>query len=387
MNILWLDLVSELGGAQRSMLEVCQALSANGVNVTAAVPYGPLFDLLKETGVPVYPVSAIRATKRGWNFFVTTAKLLRAPSTIRQIVRVVKPDIVHANSLPAFLAASRSVNHIPLFWHVRDIKLPSVVAHEAAKKADRIIAASQAIDEHLVEILSPRILGRIRVICNGIDPARFSKGNRAEARERLGIPLNVPVVGMIAHIVPWKRHDAFISAAALIRKQRPDAQFVAVGRDLFGEHARYFAELEAQIKQEGLVDCFKWIKNIDAPEAILPAFDVLLHPPLQEPFGRVICEAMAARVPVVAAESAGPATIIAQRESGILVREGAPHDLAREVLALLADPERVSRLTEEAHRVVSAQFTVQHVCEQLTQEYQSVLAAHRADNAPRKDDD
>lgn len=387
MNVLWIDLVSELGGAQRSMLEVCQTLSSTGVTVTAAVPYGPLFDRLKASGVTVYPVSALRATKHGWGLFVTTAKLLRAPSTLRQIIRAVKPDIVHANSLPAFLAASHTVNHIPLFWHVRDLKLPSAVAHEAAKKADRIIAASQAIDEYLVEILSPRILGRIRVICNGIDPARFSTGNRAEARTKFGLPPDVPVIGMIAHIVPWKRHDVFISAAALIRKQRPDTQFVVVGRDLFGENARHMAKLEEQVQQEGLGDCFTWIKDLDAPEAILPAFDVLLHPPRQEPFGRVICEAMAARVPVVATESAGPATIIKQSVSGILVRDGEPQSLADEVLALLSNPERVSQLTQEAHRVVSSQFTVQRVCEQLVKEYELAHAAHRSDVAPRKDDD
>ena len=387
MNVLWLDLVSELGGAQRSMLEVCATLPSHGVEVAAAVPYGPLFDLLKAANVTVYPVSALRAKKHGWGFFVTSAKLLRAPSTIGQIVRAIKPDIVHANSLPSFLAASRSVGHVPLFWHVRDLRLPSLVAHEAAKKAERIIAASEAIDEHLVDILSPRILGRIRVICNGIIPERFSGGDRAEARKKFGLPPDVPVVGMIAHIVPWKCHDAFISAAAFIRQQRPDAQFVAVGRDLFGEHSRYMAKLVEQVKQAGLGGCFKWIKDLDAPETILPAFDVLLHPALHEPFGRVICEAMAARVPVVAAESAGPATIIKQGVSGILVRKGDPQRLAEEVLSVLANPALATRLAEEGLRTVLSQFTVRRVCEQLVKEYQSTLVARRADDAPKKDDE
>ena len=56
MNILWVDLVSELGGAQHSMCEVCTTLPTLGVKVAAAVPYGPLFDLLKGAGLTVYPV-------------------------------------------------------------------------------------------------------------------------------------------------------------------------------------------------------------------------------------------------------------------------------------------------------------------------------------------
>ena len=373
MKILWLDLTSEMGGAQHSMLEVCSSLPALGVSVVAAVPQGPLFDRLKEAGLTVYPVAAVRAKKRGWGLFTTTAKLMRAPGTVGQIIRDSKPDIVHANGLTSFLAASRA-SSVPVFWHVRDIQIPSLVAHEASKKAERIIAASEAIDERLVNILSPRLLGHVRVIRNGIDVQLFSKVNKSDARAKFGLQPNVPVIGMIAHIVPWKRHDAFIKAASLIRQQRPDAQFVAVGRDLFREHTRYQANLNAQVAQAGLSDCFKWIHDLDTPETILPAFDVLLHPALGEPFGRIICEAMAARVPVIASNSAGPATIIKHGVSGILVNDGDPQRMAEETLSLLADTERATRMTQEGFRTVSSQYTTLRVCEQLANEYRCALA-------------
>ena len=384
MKILWVDLVSELGGAQRSLYEACTALVTQGVEVVAAVPYGPLFDLLKVAGLPVYPVSPIRAKKHGWGFFITTAKLLRAPSTVSQIIRTVKPDIVHANSLTALLAVGKSGIRAPVFWHVRDLHLPALVAHEASKNVERIIAASESIDEYLVDILSPRVLGHIRVIRNGIDVSRFSSGNKSDARNKFGLPQDAPVFGMIAHIIPWKGHDAFIRAAADIHKQRPDAFFVAVGRDLFKEHGRYLAKLKGQVKQEGLNDCFKWVHDLDAAEAVLPAFDALLHPAQREPFGRVICEAMAAKVPVIAADSAGPAGIIEQRVSGILVRDGDPHLMAQEALALLSDPARAAQRAEEGFRTVLSRFTVQRVGKQLLQEYQATLlsAAHSS-----KDDD
>jgi glycosyltransferase involved in cell wall biosynthesis len=345
------------------------------VEVVAAVPHGPLFDRLTAAGLKVFPVSAVRATKRGLGLFTTTAKLLRAPGTVLQIIRNVKPDIIHANSLPAFIAASRTGTGVPLVWHVRDLQLPALVAHEAAKKADRIIAASEAIDEHLVDILSPRILGHIRVIRNGIDPSCFAVADKATARQRFNLPQKAPVIGMIAHLIPWKRHDAFIQAAAVILQQRPDAHFVVVGRDLFRENTRWVAQLEAQVKQAGLDTCFHWIKDSDAPQEILPAFDLLLHPALNEPFGRVICEAMAAQVPVIAAESGGPFTIIEQRVSGILVRDGDPQRMAEEALALLADPARAARLAEAGRKRVLDHFTTRHVCKKLVKEYRSLLAS------------
>jgi glycosyltransferase involved in cell wall biosynthesis len=385
MRVLWIDLVSEWGGAQHSLYEVCTTLPKLGCETFAAVPYGPLFDRLKAAGITVFPISSVRANRHGWSFFTTTAKLLRAPSTAAQIIRAVNPDIVHTNSLPAFLATGRIGSHVPIFWHVRDLQLPVLVAHEAAKKAERIIAASEAIDEHLVDILSPRILGHIRVIRNGIDLSRFSSCNRAVARQKLQIRDDVPLVGMVAHLVPWKRHDAFIQAAAIIRQRHPDARFIVVGRDLFEEHSRYVARLTSLIETAGLANSFTWIKDCNDIETILPAFDVLLHPATNEPFGRVLCEAMASNVPVIAADSAGPAHIIEQHVSGILVHNGDPQQMAEETLGLLADPATAARLTAQARQSVEANYSVQRVCEQLIKEYKTVIQSERVQNSRGED--
>lgn len=375
MRVVWIDLVSEMGGAQRSMLELCAALPSKGVEAVAAVPHGPLFDELKSAGVTVFPVLPVRASRRGWKLFSTTAKLLKAPSSVSQILRTVKPDIVHCNSLPALLAAGRTSAKVPLFWHVRDLRLPVLIARDASKRATRIIAASEAIDEYLVDILSPRLLGRIRVIRNGIDDARFQPADQAAARRQFGLPEGVPVIGMVAHLIPWKRHDAFIQAAALIRDRCPDAFFVAVGRDLFNENKRWVAQLESQVEQLGLASRFRWIRDLDSAEAVLPAFDLLMHPALAEPFGRVICEAMACRIPVIAAHSGGPATTIKEGISGLLVKDGDPQLFAEAALSLLNDSARAAKLAEAGRNRVLEQFTTRHVCEQLVREYRAAIAS------------
>jgi len=259
------------------------------------------------------------------------------------------------------------------------MRLPIPIAREAAKKASRLIAASEAIDEYLVDILSPRLLGRIRVIRNGIDLSRFRPGDRTAARQAFGLPPAGPVIGMVAHLIPWKRHDAFIEAAALIRRQLPDACFVAVGRDLFNEHERWVAKLERLVAGHGLQPCFRWIRDLDESQKILPAFDVLLHPALHEPFGRIICESMACGVPVIAAASGGPSTIIRNGVSGILVRDGDPAGFASEALGLLADPARAAQLVAAGRRRVEEQFTARHVCEQLVAEYRSAIVAENLD--------
>lgn len=378
MRVLWIDLISEFGGAQHSMLEVCKTLPQFGIETMAAVPHGPLFEGLSQAGLRVFPVTPVRARKRGWGFFSTVFKLIHVSGTISHIVKTVRPDIIHANSLPAFLAACRMSSPPPVIWHVRDLRLPMPVARQAGKKAARIIAASSAIDEYLVNILSSRVLGHIRVIRNGIDPAPFANGDRTAARAQFNLPPDVPIVGMAAHLTPWKRHDAFIEAAAHIHRQRTDVHFAAVGRDLFHENAHWEKECQGQIAAAGLTEAFHWIKTCDAIQEVLPAFSLLLHPALDEPFGRVICEAMAAALPVIAADTGGPAEIIQPGVSGILVRDGDPQQMAREALALLSDPARAARLGAAGRDRVLKQFTTRRVCESLEKEYRALLAENNA---------
>lgn len=358
-----------------SMLEACVGLAARGIEIVAAAPQGFLADRLTQSGITVYPVSTLRARRLGFGFFVTASKLLRSPSTVAQILRTVKPDIIHANSLTAFMVAKGTHTRIPVVWHVRDLRLPALAAYEAGKKAEMIIAVSRAVDEWLADVLSPRVLGHIRVVRNGVDLKRFAGCDRDVCRAGLRLPVGAPVVGMVAHLIPWKRHDAFIAAAALIRESLPDARFVIVGRDLFGEHALWSSELERLAAAAGLSESLRWVRDCDAPEDVLPAFDLLLHPAQGEPFGRVVCEAMAAGVPVLAAESGGPARIIKNGVSGILVRDGDHWAMAEAAVALLRDPAAAARLAAGGKKRVAEKFSSERVCDQLAAVYKNLLFA------------
>ncbi len=373
MCVLWVDLVSELGGAQYSMLEVCRSLAALGIKVVAAVPHGAFFDKLKNAGIVVYPIMPLRASRHGIGLFLTASKLLSVPGTIRQIVSVVKPDIIHANNLTAFVAARKHSIKTPVVWHVRDVRLPATLARLMAPKATRIIVASQTIDEYLARILQQRDLGRVRIIRNGIDLTRFSGADKRAARRQFNLPEQAPIIGMVAHLVPWKRHDAFIEAAALIHAKAPQTHFVLVGRDLFNEHARWIESLRTRVAELGFKDAFHWVDDCEDAARILPAFDLLLHPAIGEPFGRVICEAMVLSIPVIAAESGGPAYILENGISGLLVRDGNARLMAEAALDLLASSERAAALARVGLEHVRERFNIARVAGQLANEYKKIV--------------
>jgi len=364
-----------MGGAQQSLVELCTTLPTFGVEAGAAVPPGPLYDTLQAAGVSVYPVSAIRAKRHGLGLIATLFKLTYSQWTLASVINGFQPDIIHANTIPASLAVGKAPFGTFLFSHIRDLRQPVLAVQQVVKNSTRIIAISTALDTYLGEIINPRHLGRIRTIRNGIDTARFTPGDKTAARRRFALPEDAPVIGMVAHLIPWKQHNIFLAAAKRVKARHPAAHFVIVGRDLFSEHTAWMDRLRAYAKSNGLQDAVHWIHDLDRTEQIYPAFDILVHPARNEPFGRVVCEAMAMRIPVIAARSGGITDIITDGANGMFVPEGDTDATAASVCALLTDPGRANALAEAGRQHILAHFTKEHLARQLAHEYASAIAA------------
>ncbi len=372
-KILWIEVVSELGGAQISMFEVCRALAAKGVDVEVAVPEGPLYDLFIGAGFTVYPISPIRASKKGFALFTTAAKLLKSPHTVNQIVNICKPDLIHANSLAAFMTTTHVPAKLPLIWHVRDLQHNPKLIRNSIRRARAIISASEVIDENLTNLISARHRGKLHLLRNGVDPLIFEDTDKQALRAEQSLPADAPLVGMAAHLIPWKKHDVFIECAALIHQKIPEAHFALIGRDLFNENKRYLRQLQAAVERYQLEDCFHWISNCDSPEKIIPALDILIHPPRHEPFGRVVCEAMLCGVSVVVADTGGPAAIVTDGITGRLAQNGTTENFAAAAVKLLNQPATRETLAANAREHILLNYTVQRVCHELLHIYSHVL--------------
>ena len=161
--------------------------------------------------------------------------------------------------------------------------------------------------------------------------------------------------------------------------------WVIAGSDLFGEHADYVAALRKRIADAGLVERFVWLGGRSAAE-ILPDLDLLVHPTDKEPFGRVICEAMAAGVPVVACDAAGPGSILrdGQTETGFLFSlqiEGRKSKvkgqrlkieaavLAERIRFALTHPVKCAAVAKAAQAIVHDRYTIKRVADEITAIY------------------
>ncbi|MFK0729681.1 MAG: glycosyltransferase family 4 protein [Gloeotrichia echinulata GP01] len=174
------------------------------------------------------------------------------------------------------------------------------------------------------------------VALDRFDPAILP--NQREARLKLGLPVDGPLIGIVGRLQRWKGMHVLVAAMPQILQKYPDAHCVIVG----GKHdleADYEDFLKAQIAASGLSDRVLMVglqRNI--PEWV-QAMDIFIHASDKEPFGIVIIEAMALGKPVIAGDAGGPTEIITDGINGLLTPYGDADALAIAILSYLDHPE------------------------------------------------
>jgi glycosyltransferase involved in cell wall biosynthesis len=354
-RVLFVNPGLDLGGAEHSLLLLLGALPALGVEPAVAVfGDGQFRSAVERLGVPTVPL-AVPARLRRASRYALPARLAGAaalaaytvPTALRlaRLARRVRADLVHSNGLKAHVLAGLAGRLIgrPVVWHLRDFPPAGLVGALFRAAGRRLPALILAYSEAVASAIRfPDSHGpRVIALHNAVDLERFrprAVGNRVRAE--LGLGPETPLVGMIAHLTPWKGHEDFLAIARAVRDASPEARFLVVGGPVYetAGHAGYAESLRRRAAELGVADHVLFLGARDDVPDVLAALDLLVHcPTAPEPFGRVLAEAMAAGRPVVAARSGGIPEIVRDGMDGYLV---APRDLAsfaRAVVRLLGD--------------------------------------------------
>lgn len=190
----------------------------------------------------------------------------------------------------------------------------------------------------------------------------------AELRRRLGLPAEVPVVGMVARLQPWKGQDRLLRALALLRDRGVAVHGLVVGGEAFGVSTGYAAELRALAAELGLEAQVTFTGQVDDPTALTCLMDVAVNLSAAEPFGISLVEAMALGRAVLAVDSAGPSEIVEPEVSGVLVPDGEPETVAGALARLLGNPDLRRRLGAAAQGRHRERFAVEAMAARLTTE-------------------
>ncbi len=341
----------EAGGVERGALEIAAALREAGARPLVVSSGGRM-----AAGLGADHIALPVHTKN-------PAGLWRNAGRLKELIEREGVDLVHARSrAPAWSARSAA----------RRAGVPFVTtfhgaygARSAAKRAwnrimvrgDLVIAVSDFIAAHMREIYAcpPE---RIRVVHRGIDAATFDPGavparERAALRAAWGVPEGARAVLLPGRLTRLKGHAVLIEAMRLLGDPELVAVFVGSDRD----RDAYRRELEALAR--GLP--VRFAGQVDDMPAAYAASDAVVSASVQpESFGRVLAEAGAMGLPVVASDHGGAREIVVRGDTGWLVPPGDPAALAGGIRSALAAAGPALAGRARAH--VLARFTLAGMC-------------------------
>lgn len=190
-------------------------------------------------------------------------------------------------------------------------------------RLERYVAVSAYIKEQAIADGIPE-----DAIVVATPPAMAGKPStsRDAIRTQLGIKKDSFVIGSVGRVIPWKGCLEFANAVAGVLSRHPDAVALIVGGVSDGEQG-YLDQVIERFRQFGVSEQVIMTGYVDNVDDYYSAMDVVVHSAIEpEPSGRVVLEAMAHGVPIIASDLGGPKEFIEEGVDGFIVN---PHDFEK----------------------------------------------------------
>jgi glycosyltransferase involved in cell wall biosynthesis len=350
MKLLVLDQFSQPGGAQQDLLDLLAGMRVRGWQVLVGLPGdGEMFNRVRDIGFETERIACgpyRSGRKSGADVGRFLWQMPRLALAIRRMAERAGAGLIYVNG-PRLLPAVPS--GFPVLFHAHSYIGPGLV-RDLAGRALRRTSAHVIANCEFVAAAWGSYVGkeRVSVIYNGVS-GPDSLPVRTVSRA-------APIVGCIGRIAPEKGQLDFLTAAGMVHRAVAAAGFEIVGAPLFSDRAaaRYHAAVRAAAVS--LPVSFRgWVSDV---YTALSGLDLLLvpsHP--QEATTRVILEAYAAGVPVVAMRSGGVPEVIEDGVTGLLATS--LPEMARLAVEVLSDPSLRARLAKAGRERWEKRFTLE----------------------------
>ena len=319
-------------------------------------------------------------------------------------------DVVHAHTWYAQFSGilSKHFQDIPLVvtahslepdrpWKVEQLgggyRVSSWVEKTAYAEADAVIAVSEAMITNIQNAYPFVERERIHVVKNGIDTEEFKPDHDTDVLERLGVPLDSPLVVFVGRIT---RQKGLIHLVRAANEFDPDTTLLLLaGAPDTPEIAAEFNSAFAELNERRPGKVF-WVEEMLSREDVRQVnthADVFACPSIYEPLGIVNLEAMACETAVVASAVGGIPEVVVDGETGLLV----PYDPARaddaeyianfesefaaKVNELTRDRERAAQMGRAGRQRCLDEFSWEQIAKETVEVYEAAIEHHRANKA------
>lgn len=343
MTILQILPKLDVGGVETGTIDLSKELIKRGHNVIVVSGGGRLVKNLIELNVrhielPVHKKSPFT--------IVSSIKKLEA------IIKEERVDIVHSRSrVPNIIAFFASRHTGAKFITTAHGYYSNHFISRVTGWARFVIVASSVIGRHMIEDFGvPH--ERVKLIPRGVDLDKFKfrpPDNSSKSEYRIGV---------IGRVTPIKGHGFFLQAIARVVRLFPKVKVVIVG-DAPKDKPGYLEKLKVLAKQLEIEKFVEFLgAQYDIPK-IMSGLDLLVLPSIgQEAFGRVIIEAGASGVPVIATCIGGAAEIVEDGQTGILVRPGDILEMVNSIIKTLKDRDLSRNMAVEARKKVEREYSL-----------------------------
>jgi len=214
----------------------------------------------------------------------------------------------------------------------------------------------------------------VTLIRSGIDIKRFCdlSCDRISLRGKLGVDRDAPVIAMVACFKPQKAPLDFVRVAKVVLDERSDARFFLVGDGLLRPQVETLID---QLKITDKVLLLGWRRDI--PE-IMHSIDLLLLTSLWEGLPRVLPQAMASGIPVVATSVNGSPEAVQNGLNGYLLPPGDVEGMARKILYLINNPGEARAMGQKGRELVE-EFDIWKMVKQQELLYANLTAGGALD--------
>ena len=288
----------------------------------------------------------------------------------RWLATEIRPDVVHlSNAL--LLGLARTIREATGAGIVASLsgedvfieQLPApyreqtwAMLRERAADVDRFVALNGFFAGFMGGRLSLPA-AKVEVVPHGVDLTVFPAAppDLAARRRARGGRLRI---GFLARACPEKGLDQALKALAILAQDR-DVELVAAGATVEAERV-FLAGCLALAETQGLADRFEWRGQVDRAGklALLGAIDLFMLPTTHpEAKGLSVIEAMAAGVPVVAADHGTFPELLDGERAGLLHAPRDPADLARVIATLADDPDRAAACGRHGHALARSRHS------------------------------
>lgn len=349
MKILHVIASTGVGGAEKHLLDLCLQQRDLGVRICVALPKeGALSHALHAHAIDYL---LIQAGGR-WHPL--------ALWSLRQVIRRLQPDLIHAHMLKSASMVGSVERSIPCIATAHNI-----VKHlQPFRHCQHVICVSDMVRDSLCHLGYPAV--KTTVVHNAVNTQAFNAGKRDEVRNRQGWQGQL-IVLCVARLVPAKGQTYAIDALAQLLPQLPNIRLVLVGEGADRE------KLQRQADKRGVSGHLNLMGSRDDVADLLAATDIYLQPSIKEGFCIAFLEAMVTGLACIGTRTGAIPTMLESGVNGILIPPGESGAIVDAIMSIATNADRRARYAQAARITAQTQFSPEKQARDTLNVYYRVL--------------